>query len=68
LVTIFVQGLLYGGNDVKDYAAWGIHDTLQLASQTSVRPVVAQICGAMIRIAGDRISWQTKAGILCSLK
>ena len=68
LLPIFLQGLLSGSNDIRELAALGLGDIIELTSVEALKPFVITITGPLIRIVGDRFEWQVKAAILHTLR
>lgn len=65
LLPIYLQGILQGASaELRELAADGIGEMVEATTQESLKPFVVQITGPLIRIAGDRFPWQTKASIL----
>ncbi|CAB4017482.1 eIF-2-alpha kinase activator GCN1-like, partial [Paramuricea clavata] len=67
LLPIFREGILNGSPDVKQDAAEGLGQVIQLTSATALRPSVVSITGPLIRILGDRFSWNVKVAVLQTL-
>eukprot|EP00118_Oscarella_pearsei_P017747 m.178492 g.178492 ORF g.178492 m.178492 type:complete len:2032 (+) comp39177_c0_seq3:1999-8094(+) len=67
LLQIFREGILNGSPDVKEQAATGLGDVISLTSVAALKPHVISITGPLIRILGDRYSWNVKAAILDTL-
>ncbi|XP_065830516.1 stalled ribosome sensor GCN1-like [Oscarella lobularis] len=67
LVQILREGILNGLPDVKESAATGLGDVIALTSVAALKPHVVSITGPLIRILGDRYSWNVKAAILDTL-
>ena len=67
MVPLFLQGLLNGSNEIREQAAIGIGELCQLTSEDGLKPFVIQMTGPLIRVIGDRFTWQVKAAILNTL-
>lgn len=68
LLEVFLQGLRYGKTvEVKEQAAIGLGDIIELTSTESLAPFVRAITGPLILVVGDRLPWQVKSAILKSL-
>lgn len=67
LLQIFREGVLNGSPDKKEQAASGLGDVIALTSAEALKPHVVQITGPLIRILGDRFSWNVKVAILDTL-
>ena len=66
-MQILREGILNGLPDVKESAATGLGDVIALTSVAALKPHVVFITGPLIRILGDRYSWNVKAAILDTL-
>ena len=55
-VLHFIGFLLQGTNsaEIRELAAQGLGDLIDITDQKALRPFVVQITGALIRIIGDR--------------
>jgi hypothetical protein len=67
LLPIFREGILNGAPDVKQDAAEGLGQVIKLTSATALKPSVVGITGPLIRILGDRFSWNVKVAVLQTL-
>ncbi|KAK3256440.1 eIF-2-alpha kinase activator GCN1 [Cymbomonas tetramitiformis] len=68
LLPIYLQGVLVGSSsEVRESAAEGIGELVEVTSEDSVKPFVVQITGPLIRVIGDKFPWQVKAAILQTL-
>lgn len=64
-VTIYLQGVLQGSSvDIREMAAEGLGELVEMTDETTLKPFVIQITGPLIRIVGDRLPSQTKVAIL----
>jgi hypothetical protein len=52
---------------VKQDAAEGLGQVIKLTSASALRPSVVSITGPLIRILGDRFSWNVKVAVLQTL-
>ncbi len=66
-MTLFLQGLMYGSSEIREGAASGIGDLIFFTDAAQLRPFIMLITGPLIRIVGDKFSWQVKAVILDDL-
>eukprot|EP00245_Coleochaete_scutata_P006610 TRINITY_DN2110_c0_g4_i1.p1 TRINITY_DN2110_c0_g4~~TRINITY_DN2110_c0_g4_i1.p1 ORF type:complete len:1158 (-),score=253.89 TRINITY_DN2110_c0_g4_i1:298-3738(-) len=67
ILPIFLQGLMSGSADLREQAADGLGEVIDVTSEASLKPFVIPITGPLIRIIGDRFPWQVKAAILSTL-
>ncbi|OBZ91073.1 Translational activator gcn1 [Choanephora cucurbitarum] len=67
VLPIFLQGLMYGSNDVREQSALAVGDLIERTDATALKPFVTQITGPLIRILGDRYPAEVKAAILQTL-
>ncbi|GAB2287177.1 eIF-2-alpha kinase activator GCN1 [Dionaea muscipula] len=67
LLPIFLQGLMSGSADLREQAALGLGELIELTSEQTLREFVIPITGPLIRIVGDRFPWQVKSAILSTL-
>ena len=69
VLPIYLSGLLAGKNsEVREKAAEGLGELIDVTSLPSLKPSLAQITGPLIRILGDRYPWQVKLAILSSIQ
>lgn len=62
------QGVLQGTSaELRELAAEGLGELVDVTSPEALRPFVVQIAGPLIRIIGDRFPWEIKAAILAAL-
>lgn len=52
---------------MKEQAANGLGEVISLTSAAALRPFVVNITGPLIRILGDRFSWNVKVAVLQTL-
>ncbi|XP_050384454.1 protein ILITYHIA [Argentina anserina] len=67
LLPIFLQGLISGSAELREQAALGLGELIEVTSEKALKEFVIQITGPLIRIIGDRFSWQVKSAILSTL-
>ena len=67
LLPIFREGILNGVPEVKQDAAEGLGEAIKLTSAAALKPSVVNITGPLIRILGDRFSWNVKVAVLKTL-
>ncbi|EFJ34482.1 hypothetical protein SELMODRAFT_230367 [Selaginella moellendorffii] len=67
VLPILLQGLMSGSADLREQAAEGIGELVTVTSEAAVKPFVVPITGPLIRIIGDRFTWQVKGAILGTL-
>ncbi|KAF6144359.1 hypothetical protein GIB67_024586 [Kingdonia uniflora] len=67
LLPIFLQGLVSGSAEVREQAAQGLGELIEVTSEKSLKEFVVPITGPLIRIIGDRFPWQVKSAILSTL-
>ena len=58
---------MYGSSDIREQSAVGLGDLIQYSSTDSLKPFLMQITGPLIRIVGDKFSWQIKVAIFQNL-
>ncbi|DBB12167.1 TPA: hypothetical protein ACH3X3_006274 [Trebouxia sp. C0006] len=65
MLPIFLQGVLQAASaELRESAAEGLGELVDITSEETLKPFVVQITGPMIRIIGDRLSWEIKAALL----
>ncbi|KAK4487622.1 hypothetical protein RD792_005728, partial [Penstemon davidsonii] len=67
VLPIFLQGLISGSAELREQAALGLGELIEVTSEKALREFVIQITGPLIRIIGDRFPWQVKSAILSTL-
>lgn len=67
LLPIFLQGLTSGSAELREQAALGLGELIEVTSEQTLKEFVTQITGPLIRIIGDRFPWQVKSAILSTL-
>lgn len=61
------EGVLTGNPDQKEEAAKALGLVIKLTSAEALKPSVVSITGPLIRILGDRFSWNVKVALLETL-
>ena len=61
------EGVLTGNPEQKEEAAKALGLVIKLTSAESLKPSVVSITGPLIRILGDRFSWNVKVALLETL-
>lgn len=64
LVPMLTEGLLHGTPELREQAALGIAEVVELSEQKALSPFVVKLTGPLIRVISDRFPWQVKAAIL----
>lgn len=67
LLPMYQQGLMYGSPEVREAAASGIGELVEVTSTKFLQPFLIKITGPLIRIVGDRFPPGVKAAILQTL-
>ncbi|KAM3705375.1 hypothetical protein ACJW31_03G074900 [Castanea mollissima] len=67
LLPIFLQGLISGSAELREQAALGLGELIEVTSEQALKEFVIPITGPLIRIIGDRFPWQVKSAILSTL-
>ncbi|KAL2345847.1 hypothetical protein Fmac_007132 [Flemingia macrophylla] len=67
ILPIFLQGLISGSAELREQAALGLGELIEVTSEQSLKEFVIPITGPLIRIIGDRFPWQVKSSILSTL-
>ncbi|KAJ7973575.1 translational activator GCN1 [Quillaja saponaria] len=67
LLPIFLQGLIGGSAELREQAALGLGELIDVTSEQALKDFVIPITGPLIRILGDRFPWQVKSAILSTL-
>ena len=64
-LATYLQGILQGSSaELRELAAEGIGELVQLTDEATLKPFVIQITGPLIRIVGDKFPPHTKTAIL----
>lgn len=67
LLPMYQQGLMYGSPEIREAAASGIGELVDVTSIKFLQPFLIKITGPLIRIVGDRFPPGVKAAILQTL-
>ncbi|KAK9919349.1 hypothetical protein M0R45_027948 [Rubus argutus] len=67
LLPIFLQGLISGSAELREQAALGLGELIEVTSEKALKEFAIPITGPLIRIIGDRFPWQVKSAILSTL-
>ncbi|XP_055986980.1 stalled ribosome sensor GCN1 [Sorex fumeus] len=67
ILPVLREGVLTGSPEQKEEAAKALGLVIRLTSAEALRPSVVSITGPLIRILGDRFSWNVKAALLETL-
>ncbi|CUM67010.1 uncharacterized protein PRCAT00004698001 [Priceomyces carsonii] len=67
ILPIFLHGLMYGNSEQKELAALGIADIINKTPSDNLKPFATTITGPLIRVIGEKVSSDIKAGILIAL-
>ncbi|KAJ7561862.1 hypothetical protein O6H91_03G044500 [Diphasiastrum complanatum] len=67
VLPIYLQGLMSGSPELREQAAEGLGELINVTSEIALKPFVVPITGPLIRIIGDRFPWQVKSAILGTL-
>lgn len=67
ILPIFREGILNGSPEFKEQSAKGLGEVINLTSAAALRPFVVNITGPLIRILGDRFTWNVKVAVLETL-
>ncbi|XP_062579849.1 stalled ribosome sensor GCN1-like, partial [Saccostrea cucullata] len=67
VLPIFREGILNGSQEMKAQAADGLGELINITSAEALKPSVVNITGPLIRILGDRFTWQVKVAVLETL-
>ncbi|XP_043572024.1 eIF-2-alpha kinase activator GCN1 [Chiloscyllium plagiosum] len=67
ILPVLREGVLTGNPEQKEEAAKALGLVIKLTSAEALRPSVVNITGPLIRILGDRFSWNVKVALLETL-
>ncbi|KAG8146188.1 putative Translational activator GCN1-like protein [Naja naja] len=67
ILPMLREGVLTGNSDQKEEAAKALGLVIKLTSAEALKPSVVSITGPLIRILGDRFSWNVKVALLETL-
>ena len=62
------EGILNGPPELKEQAAAGLGEVISMTTPESLKTSVVPIAGPLIRILGDRFSWNIKVAVLETLR
>ncbi|PHU00606.1 hypothetical protein BC332_30393 [Capsicum chinense] len=62
-----LQGLISGSAELRQQAALGLGELIEVTSEKTLKEFVIPITGPLIRIIGDRFPWEVKSAILSTL-
>ncbi|GMN25829.1 hypothetical protein TIFTF001_001087 [Ficus carica] len=63
----WILGLISGSAELREQAAVGLGELIEVTSEQALKEFVIPITGPLIRIIGDRFPWQVKSAILSTL-
>ncbi len=66
-VSIFRESILNGSPELKESAAMGLGEVINVTSAAALKPSVVHITGPLIRILGDRFAHGVKTAVLDTL-
>ncbi|XP_063000268.1 stalled ribosome sensor GCN1 isoform X1 [Elgaria multicarinata webbii] len=67
ILPVLREGVLTGSSEQKEEAAKALGLMIRLTSAEALKPSVVSITGPLIRILGDRFSWNVKVALLETL-
>ncbi|KAB7504018.1 eIF-2-alpha kinase activator GCN1 [Armadillidium nasatum] len=67
ILPIFREAILNGEPEHKEAAANGLTEVIRLTSSDALKTSVVHITGPLIRILGDRFTWNVKVAVLDTL-
>ena len=67
ILPIFRESILNGAPELKEQAAIGLGEVINLTDEEALKPSVVHITGPLIRILGDRFSHSVKTAVLDTL-
>merc|ERR1719400_1925641 len=67
ILPIFRESILNGAPDLKEQAANGLAEVIELSNADALKPSVVHITGPLIRILGDRFASNVKTAVLDTL-
>lgn len=67
ILPIFRESILNGTPELKEQAAIGLGEVINLTDEEALKPSVVHITGPLIRILGDRFSHNVKTAVLDTL-
>lgn len=66
-MPIFREGILSGTQELKEQAAVGLGELIDVTNAEALKVSVLNITGPLIRILGDRFVWSLKVAVLDTL-
>ena len=63
-VDIYQRALLKGNEDNREAGAAGLGELIDITDRAALQKYIVPITGPLIRVFGDKFSWQVKAAIL----
>lgn len=67
ILPVFLHGLMYGSSDQKEASALGIADIISKTPAANLKPFATTMTGPLIRVIGEKVTSDIKAGILVAL-
>lgn len=67
ILPIFREAVLNGEPELKEAASNGLTEVIRLTSSDALKPSVVHVTGPLIRILGDRFTWNVKVAVLDTL-
>lgn len=67
VLPIFLHGLMYGNAEQKQLSALAIADIIGKTPAANLKPFATTITGPLIRVIGEKVNSEIKAGILIAL-
>ncbi|KAG7193940.1 translational activator of GCN4 [Scheffersomyces spartinae] len=67
VLPIFLHGLMYGTAELKEMSALGIADVITKTPALNLKPFATTMTGPLIRVIGEKVNSDIKAGILVAL-
>lgn len=67
VLPIFREGILSGTQELKEQAAVGLGELIDVTNAEALKVSVLNITGPLIRILGDRFVWSLKVAVLDTL-
>jgi HEAT repeat protein len=64
ILPIFKEGLLNGTPDLKEQSALTLCECIKVSDSESLKSTVMTITGPLIRVLGERYSWNVKSAVL----
>lgn len=67
ILPIFLHGLMYGNGEQKQLSALAIAEIVDKTPAVNLKPFATAITGPLIRVIGEKVNSEVKAGILIAL-